>query len=317
MSIIIVGSNHSDTAEYYKKHGIGASVLVTDITHSNLIGHTCIQDIPEHDKLEIVLKNADDVYWAESNKNEFSDVESYYEFLNWLKDYNLKYHNVKNINLIKFDLYNWTRTVAVDKNHAVFLGCSFTAGTGLSDPATHYSTIMANYFNKKLLNLGVPGGSNNLIFDRFTQLDFHPGQIIIIQFTELCRIHYCTKDKKLLPLMFSTTKINKSLHESLLEVYNNDFLFYELLIKIRAIVAIARSNKLKLIFWLNDYKNSDTYSKLYQTYFYDMHEFVPASWIENYFVDSAEDNLHPGINSNKNLASSLINYIETIYERRH
>ena len=103
----------------------------------------------------------------------------------------------------------------------------------------------------------------------------------------------------------------------MLEIYHKDFLFYELLCKIRAIVKIAREQKLKLVFWLIDYKNENIYSKVDQLYFYNMPEFVPASWLENYMVDSAEDNLHPGVESNKILANTLIKYIETIYERRH
>jgi hypothetical protein len=68
---------------------------------------------------------------------------------------------------------------------------------------------------------------------------------------------------------------------------------------------------------LQDYKNENMYSKVDQTYFYSMPEFVPASWLENYIVDVAEDNQHPGIESNKIVANTLIKYIEAIYERRY
>jgi hypothetical protein len=316
MSVIIVGSNHTNTANYYKKLGLSSSVLVTGINHKELIGHTCIQDIPDYNQLEIVLKNADEVYWAESNKDEFYDDNSYYDFLNWLKDYNLKNRNVKNFKLIKFDNYNWTKNLTTNPDQAVFLGCSFTAGVGLSNSKTHYAAIVANHFGKQLLNLGVPGGSNNLIFDQFTQLNFHPGQIVVLQFTLLERIRYCNTNKQLISTLFANMP-NKQLTQSMLEVYHKDFLFYELLVKIRAIITIARLQKLKLVFWLIDYKHEDKYSKLDQTYFYDLPEFVPYSWMANYLVDFAEDNVHPGIESNKNIANTLINYIETIYECRH
>jgi hypothetical protein len=315
--IIIVGSNHANTAEYYKTLGLPASVLVTNVDHGQLIGHTCIQDIPDYAILEIVLKNADEIYWAESNKDEFFDDDSYYNFLDWLKDYNLKYKNVKNFELIKFDPYKWPQNITVDPDHAIFIGCSFTAGVGLSDPDTHYSTAVANHFNKKLLNLSQGGGSNNLIFDRFTQLDCYPGQLVVLQFTGLERLHYCDTDKKLSPVLLSTSQVEKNLHRAMLEVYHKDFLFYELLCKIRAIVTIARAQKLKLVFWLIDYKHNKVYSKLDQLYFYDMPEFVPASWMADFIVDAAEDKVHPGIESNKNIANTLIKYIETIYERRY
>lgn len=314
MSVIIVGSNDIKTAEYYKVLGLNQSMLVTEVDHGYLIGHTCIQDVPDHSTLETILKQADEVYWAHPTQTEFFDDQSYYDFLNWFKDYNLKYHNVINYNSITFDPYKWNNKVTVDVSHAVFLGCSFTAGVGLSDTNTHYANIISSHFNKKLLNLAQPGGSNNLIFDKFSQLDFHPGQLVVLQFTMLDRLHYCNSDKKLIQLLLSTSPIEKNLHQALLEIYHKDFLFYELLCKIRSIVKTARVQKLKLVFWLIDYKNENIYSKLDQAYFYDMPEFVPASWLENYLVDSAEDNLHPGVESNKILANTLINYIETIYE---
>ena len=105
MTIIIVGSNHTNTAEYYKVLGLNSSTLITDIVHGHFIGHTCIQDVPEYAILETILKNAAEVYWAHPDPSEFFDYNSYYNFLNWLKDYNLKYHNVKNFDSITFDPY--------------------------------------------------------------------------------------------------------------------------------------------------------------------------------------------------------------------
>jgi hypothetical protein len=172
---------------------------------------------------------------------------------------------------------------------------------------------VAKHFDKELLNLGVGGGSNNLIFDRFTKLNFQPGQIVVLQFTLLERLHYCNANKKLISMQFADLPDNQ-LTRSMLEVYHKDFLFYELLVKIRAIITIARLQKLKLVFWLLDYKNESKYSKLDQTYFYNLPEFVPYSWMSDYIVDVAEDNMHPGIESNKIIANTLINYIETVYE---
>ncbi len=137
---------------------------------------------------------------------------------------------------------------------------------------------------------------------------------MVLQLTALDRLHYCDIKKKLNRLVLATSPIEKNLHQAMLEVYHKDFLFYELLCKIRAIVKVAKLQKLKLVFWLIDYKNENVYSKADQAYFYNMPEFVPASWIENYRVDGAEDQKHPGIESNKILANALIKYIETIHE---
>jgi hypothetical protein len=314
MSVIILGSNHASTAEYYNTLGLPPSQLVTSKDHGHDIGHTGVQDIVDLYTLEKILSDADQVYWAHPHIDEFSNAQSYYDFLDWLKDYNLAYRNVQNMDSITFDPYHWNQSFKLEQHHAVFLGCSFTAGVGLPDPSTHYASQVAQHFDKKLLNLAVPGGNNNLMFDRFTQLDFYPEQLVVVQFTDLARIHYCDERRKLLPLLFSTSQIDGTLHRSLLEVYHKDFLFYELVVKIRAMVAIANAKQLKLVFWLSDYKNQKLYSQLDQSYFYSMKQFVPASWIKNYMVDVAHDMLHPGIESNKNIAIALINYIETVYK---
>jgi hypothetical protein len=254
------------------------------------------------------------VYWAESSIDEFFDADSYYNFLNWLKDYNLSYNNVVNLHKIKFDDYNWIdSSTIVTENHAVFFGCSFTAGMGLPDVETHYATQVAKHFGKQVCNLASSGSSNGLIFDRFTQIDFFPEQIVVVQLTYLERLHYCGVDRNLTKILFKHTSGN--LGRSLIDVYHKDFLFLELLQKIRAMVDIARAKKLKMVFWLAEYKNPDIYSKADQRYFYHMPEFVPASWMENYIMDAAEDRIHPGVRSNKFIADTLVKYIETVYNK--
>ena len=91
--IIIVGSTDIQTSVYYKKIGIPPSTLITTRQDNHMIGHTSIGDIVDLDELEFILSRADLVYWAECSIDEFADSDSYYDFLNWLKDYNLKYSN--------------------------------------------------------------------------------------------------------------------------------------------------------------------------------------------------------------------------------
>ena len=314
VSTIIVGSSHPNTAEFYKKIGTEPSTLVDSREQHFAVGHTSVQDIPDLSELELVLSSADMVYWAESAKSEFYNDDEYYIFLDWLKGYNLKYKNVVNLDSISFDAYSWTSNFEVDADTMVFLGCSFTSGLGLSNPATHYATQVAQHFDKKLLNLARAGGSNNLVFDRFTQLNFHENQLVVVQLTTPDRIHYCNESRQLYPIMFSDKKLDKNLLRTLINLYHKDFLFYEILVKMRALISMARAKKLRLVFWLINYKNPDMYSRLDQTYFYNMKEFVPASWMADYMIDKAEDGLHPGIESNKFIANTLIKYIETVYE---
>jgi hypothetical protein len=314
MKTMVIGSNHENTANYYLQLNLPISKLITSAKQEYTVGHTCIQDVPDHLQLEKILSGADRVYWSTPAVEEFSDFEAYIDFLNWLKDYNLQYRNVVNLGSIKFDPYGWNKHIPVHKNQAVFLGCSFTAGVGLPDPTTHYASLTAQHFNLDLLNLSVPGSSNNLIFEKFFQIDFFPEQLIVVQFTFLGRLRYCDHTNKLKNIMLADSHgLDKNLHRYMLEIYNKDFLFYEFLVKLRAMITIADSKKLRLIFWLADYKNKNEYSILDQTYFYHLKQFVPASWIQDYLIDVAQDKKHPGVESNKILSQILIKYIETVY----
>jgi hypothetical protein len=124
-------------------------------------------------------------------------------------------------------------------------------------------------------------------------------------------MRYCADNHQLVELQLATATLPN--HKQLVQVFTEEFSFYNLLVKIRAMVKFAREKKLKFVFFLDDYKRG-LISDKDQQYFYEFPEFVPYSWMANYHVDSAEDHMHPGIESNKNIAHTLINYIETIYE---
>lgn len=315
MRTIILGSNHKSTANYHLQLNLPTSKLIFSSKQDYTVGHTSIQDVTDYLQLEEILKVADRVYWCHPNVEEFATMDDYLEFVNWLKDYNLKYRNVMNFDSISFDFYKWKCPIKVELNQMVFLGCSFTAGVGLQNPNTKYAEIMAKHYNLKALNLAESGGSNNLIFEKFFQLEMQPEQLIVVQFTLLDRFRYCNIDKKLknliatLPEKFDST----TLHMCMLEVYNKDFLFYEFLIKLQAMIRVAETLRLRLIFWLIDYKHPERYSQIDQTYFFHYKQFVPASWLQNFIIDFAADNLHPGPESNKFIAHTLIKYIETVY----
>lgn len=309
MKTLIVGSNSSATAEYYQQIACGHSTLVTAVDQVYTVGHTSPQDVSLAE-LEELIKQADQVYWAESAPNEFEPIEEYYTFLNWLKDINPAITG--NVRLDPYR-YGWTRSTLLESTDAVFLGCSFTAGTALSNPDTHYANIVSKHFGLRAVNLAEGSGSNGLSFDKFTQLDFHPGQVVVLQLTMPDRIHYATKDRCLSKIQFAQNTV-RPLNQAMLEVYHKDFLFYETLARVRAMVQVAEAKQLKFVFWLINYKDETVYSQEDQQYFYHMKQFVPASVMADYIVDFGEDRLHPGILSNQRVAERLIKYIEKTYE---
>jgi hypothetical protein len=312
VKILLLGSNHRSTAEAYQQFGLPASDLVTHADQSYTVGHTSRQEFASDAELEQVLSQADSVYWTFSDVSHFASSTEYYVFLNWLKDYQLKYNNIVNFYQIDFDPYNWKIGVPMlTQDDAVFLGCSFTAGAALpGDNSVRYANIVAREFDKNCVNLSQSGGSNNRSIDIFGQLKFVEGQLVVLQLTMPERLRYVNdNDWQLMDIRFA----EHSAASDFLKVYNRNFLLYELLVKLRLVVGIARAKKLRFLFWLNDYKNKHTYTLEDQMYFYAYPEFIPKSLMENFIVDRATDNLHPGVESNKIIANTIINYARQIY----
>ena len=316
MSTVIIGSHYNSTADYYKKIGLTPSVLIESTGQIFDVGHTSILDIGDFQALEEIDKNAESVYWAECTVEEFGTLDNYIDFIFWLKDFNRRYNTVRNFESVIIDPYQIKSLYTPSSDHAVFFGCSFTAGTGLSDPTTHYSTLLSNRYKKQVCNLAQLGGSNDLIFNRFVNTHWNPEQIVVVQLTSPYRLYYCNDDYKKYNVMLSNPNDNlknKIIERSLVEVYQKPWAFSQLLDKINAMDQIAKKNNLRMAIWLMDYKNPDLYSVYDQTYFYHIKSFVPGSLMQNYIVDSAEDNSHPGIQSNRIVADVLHNFISEVY----
>lgn len=316
MSTLIIGSHCESTAEYHKKINRAASILIESCDQIFDVGHTSIADMGSYKNLELVASKATHVYWAQCGTEEFETLDDYVDFVFWLKDFNRRYRTVRNFQSVTVDPYGIKETFRPSPEQAVFFGCSFTAGTGLSDPTTHYSNILSNYFNKEVYNLARGGGSNDLIFNRFVNTQWNPEQLVVVQLTMPHRLYYCTDDfQKLNVILGSDNKHlrDKVLQQSLVEVYKKPWVFTQLIDKVNAMNRIAEQNRLRMALWLIDYKNPDLYSSYDQTYFYHMKSFVPASLMQNYMIDFAEDNLHPGIRSNQIIADVLHKFILEVY----
>jgi hypothetical protein len=201
--------------------------------------------------------------------------------------------------------------VDVTVNDVVFLGCSFTAGTGLVDVNTRYSSLLAHHYNKNEINLAVGGGSNYRSFDLFGQLNFiNTRSILVLQLTELSRIRWY--DSKIQDRMLS---IHPS--KELLYVYNDKFLIYDLIRQLRIIVNYCRQRQVRLVIWNIARFNDETLSQYLESYLQQFPEYIYINdkWDEpdSYRVDNAPDkNQHPGPESNKLIALKLITHLNSI-----
>ena len=310
--ILILGSSSIKTALYYKKLNLARSELVSSSADDYIVGHTSPQDAGTYSNLNKIANKAHQIYFAYPTPSEFNDLVFYYEYLDWIKEFQFRYKKILNWSDINLDDYKWNLNLpTLTKDDAVFIGCSFTEGVGIKFDHNKYANIVAKHYGLNCVNLGKKGSSNSYFFEIFSQLNFNHEQLVVLQLTVLERLRYCNHegDLKNLQLGHLTTDY------SLLEVYNNRFMFYETLKQIRLINSIAIEKKLKLAIWLDNYKKEyeGHYTPEQQRYFYNFRSYVPAYLMKNYLVDVASDNLHPGIESNKNIANTLIYFINKTY----
>jgi len=313
LKILLLGSNHHNTSIAYQNFGLPQSILIDKVDSDFEIGHTSRQEFSSDEELEIVLRKADSIYWTFPQSTEFDSLETYYQYLQWIKHYHSKYKNIANIGDICLDPYQWNPSVPkVTEDDAVFFGCSFTAGVGLSNPHTRWANKVAHVLGKNCKNLGIAGGSNWAAFNLISSMEFVPGQVVVWQITLPQRIQYCDKNKKIKDYRLTESHIKN--HSSMLDVFTPEFMQYDLLTKIKFFVKLSRSLNLKMVFWLVDYKDLDLFPLDYQMYFYQYPEFIPSNKIQDYMVDVAEDNHHPGIKSNMIISDVVISHLNEVYQ---
>jgi len=312
--IIILGSHSIDTSVAYKKFNLSQSILLTNVDQNYTVGHTSRQEFKTDLELENILASADVVYWADPDPVDFVSDEIYFNFLNWIKQYQTRHKNISNFDSINPDPFKWKYTPpATTANNLIALGCSFTAGVGIPDDTHRFANIVADELGLNCVNLGQPGGSFQKIYDIFTQLDFNPGQTIILQIPPIGRIRYCQDNHVLNDIQFGNSQSAPTLINHMVMVYNTSYLFYQLLTNLRLMVKYARAKKLKLVFFLFDYKSNLCCNLEEQMYFYEFPEFIPNFALQNYMVDTGTDNIHPGIESNKIVAKEIVLHLQRCY----
>lgn len=311
--ILLLGSNHPSTALAYKKFGLPESVLVDSLNQDWEVGHTARQEFNNDEDFAQLLSTADKIYWTSPSIEEFGDKVVYYEFLEWLKNYNDGRGNIENFYDIDPDPYDWrSEPLSLREKDAVFFGCSFTQGIGLPDTKTRWANIVSAHFGKNCVNLGKSGTSNSYAFDLISNTNFVPGQIVVWQLTHLDRLRYCSQTREPEDIILANTKHCKN--RSMVDVFTLEYLMLDLVSKIEMVVRLCRALDLRLVIWLIDYKERSTFSLEDQMYFYRYPEFISSAMLQDYMVDVGDDNLHPGIMSNQIIAQAVVSHMERLYK---
>lgn len=307
--LLVIGSNQPSTGEFFKLIGTPATHLINEYTSElPVYGHTSCQDITDLMSLQEVIAHYSRVVWANCKSDEFDSLEDYVSFITWLRDLHRLGIEIENLDRITLNPYGFDSPIQIGVDDFVFLGCSFTAGVGVAR-GQRYSTIISKQFGLKEVNLAVPGGSNQLIFEKFFNINWTRNQHVIVQLTMPGRFRYQTSIGPQNLILGANT-----CPRYITETMNDRFCFYQTLLMARAMIQYARASQLKLVCWLIDYKGYG-FTKTDLEYFFDLKEVVPASVLQNYKIDFGDDGLHPGPKSHEFLAESLYNYHNLLYNK--
>jgi len=203
----------------------------------------------------------------------------------------------------------------------VFLGCSYTKGVGLRLSSECYTSIMSADLNKKEINCSKGGSSNYNSFDNFSKLEFaQPHVPMVLQITELSRIKHYDAQKNLIRDRILSNEPSRTL----LEIYTDKFLIYELDRHLNLSVKYARSLKVNLIIWSIARVFDFETNQLIQDCLTQFKEYVYLSndldSSDSYRVDNGADGTaqlgtgHPGPESHKLIAEKLLVHYKKLYQ---
>lgn len=212
----------------------------------------------------------------------------------------------------------------VNDNDIIFLGCSYTAGVGLTSLKQRYSNLVSNFFNKNEINCAKGGASNYYSFKQFNSLNFKSqNNLVIFQITELARIEYFNpKVQSFESIMLSNTHHKKLPH--LLETFDDFYLINDLLSRLTLLINFCREKKLKLVIWsIARIPGNEVLETQLENYLLGFKEYIQLDnrldTPTSYRVDNAADGTsqlgtgHPGPESNKLIAEKLITHINNLY----
>lgn len=203
----------------------------------------------------------------------------------------------------------------------VFVGCSYTKGIGLRHRSECYTSIMSADLNKKEINYSHGGLSNYNSFDNLSKLEFaHPHVPLVLQITELSRIKYYDAQKNLIRDRLLSNEPNRTL----LEIYTDKFLIYELERHLNLSVKYARSMKVNLIIWSIARVFDFETNRLIEDCLTQFKEYVylnnALDSADSYRVDNGTDGTaqlgtgHPGPESHKLIAEKLLVHYKKLYQ---
>lgn len=206
--------------------------------------------------------------------------------------------------------------------HMLFFGCSYTSGFGLPDQTTqNYTYLLSQRLNKNAVNFASPGLNNYTSFDFASKIQLQEKNVsIVFQVTELSRIRYY--DKKTCTI--TDRILSQNPDRTLMEVYCDEFLIYELDRHLRFLTNYTRLAGANLIIWSIARSFDNEINKMIEDCLSQFKEYVyldnRLNSPDSYRVDNGTDGTkelgtgHPGPKSHELIAEKLFSHYKKLYQ---
>jgi len=206
----------------------------------------------------------------------------------------------------------------IKKDDVIFLGCSYTRGIGLTDQDQNWTSIFSKEIKCNQVNFAFEGLNNYSSFDLFSQLNFESEQnVVVLEITELARVQWYNQrlDNVLIQWNHSRT---------LLPVYNDQFLIFELVKNLRYFMQLCKFKNLRPIIW--SIARPGKLTDILEGYLSQYPEYVyldnSIDGPDTYRVDNGSDGAgqklgvgHPGVESHKLIAQKLLAHFNQLYSK--
>ena len=189
-----------------------------------------------------------------------------------------------------------------DKKLFAFFGCSVAFGQGLPEHQI-YADLISKHYNKKYLNLGIPGsGIHRIALTLSAASNVWDIETAVINLPPFTRMHYVDTANRFQSILLthSTDQIDiEAVRVAILKNFSDQFLAADSLDAISWILDISKSKKINLVLTSWD---DDTIQLIKAGFNLDVLKFN--------MIDQGRDN-HPGIESHQRFAEQVINILSS------
>jgi hypothetical protein len=180
-------------------------------------------------------------------------------------------------------------------------GCSHSYGMGLTDNELPYGKLISQQLGMPLKLMAQPGSSTQWSFRHMINANIQPDDLVIWQLTtpnRVTRFEPGTADGV-------ETQLAKTKDRYLLEVFNDQQVFFQHINMLNVGVQYLRTKKVKFML-----TSLMVQTNLFYEYLIEYTKYPEYCYAPTFSVDLGTDQVHVGPESHKKLAQSLLNHLQ-------